>query len=104
MKTPRQRALIIEFTALAVLLLSVGWLGQLKEAGDAIGSIHLIIPLTASFLVLGGFISSLFFRWQESQNEHSPEAQKMQKTMFAFMAFALLVIWLIAALKTFKVF
>ncbi len=104
MKTPRQRALITEFTALAVLLLSIGWLGHLKEAGEAISAIHLILPLTASFLVLGGFISSLFFRWQESQNEHSPEARKMQKTMFAFMAFALLVIWLIAALKTFKVF
>jgi hypothetical protein len=104
MKTPRQRALIVEFSALAILLISVGWLAHFKDADEKPGSLFLIIPITASFFVLGGFISSLFFRWLESKAEHSPEAQKMQKAVFAFMAFSLTVIWVVSVLKIFKLF
>jgi hypothetical protein len=104
MKTPRERAIIVEFSALAVLLLSLGWLAHFKDATDKPSHFFLIIPITASFFVFGGFLSSLFFRWMESKADHTPEAQKMQKAIFAFMAFALSVIWVISVLKVFKLF
>jgi len=104
MKSPRKIALITEFTALAVLLLSIGWLGHLKETGTPVTTFLLIIPFAASFLVMGGFISSLFFRWQETQKNQSADALKMQKIVFILLAVGLSAAWLIAILKTLKIF
>ncbi|WP_250655555.1 hypothetical protein [Alkalimarinus coralli] len=93
-------SLIVEFSALIVLVASMVWIGQIKQAGEAISTWQLALPIVASFFVLTGFMSNMYFRWIDSAGGKSSTTQR-NRVFFWLLALSLLSVWCIAVIKTF---
>ncbi|UZE96513.1 hypothetical protein [Alkalimarinus alittae] len=93
-------SLIVEFTALFVLITSMVWIGQIKQAGAALVTWQLALPVVASFFVLAGFLSNMYFRWIDSAGGKSSLTQRNQ-IFFWLLALSLLSVWCFAVIKTF---
>ena len=93
-------SLIIEFTALIVLVASMVWIGQIKQSGAPLATWQLALPVIASFFVLAGFLSNMYFRWVTSAGGKSALTQRNQ-IFFWLLALSLLSVWCIAVIKTF---
>ena len=59
----RKPLLIAEFTALAVLLASMGWFSSQTSDGQTISAGWLLIPAFASLGVFISFIGLMYLRW-----------------------------------------
>lgn len=95
-------SLIVEFTALFILIVSMVWIGQIKQAGDPLATWQLALPVIASFFVLSGFLSNMYFRWISSAGGKSSLTQRNQ-VFFWLLALSLLTVWGFAVVKTFWV-
>ncbi|MFD2231955.1 hypothetical protein [Alkalimarinus sediminis] len=93
-------SLIVEFTALIVLIGSMVWIGQIKQSGAPLATWQLALPVVASFFVLTGFLSNMYFRWISSAGGKSALTPRNQ-TFFWLLALSLLSVWCIAVIKTF---
>lgn len=63
----RKPLLIAEFTALAVLLGSMGWFSSQTSSGQTISAAWLLIPAFASLGVFISFIGLMYLRWVARQ-------------------------------------
>ena len=93
-------SLIVEFTALAILIGSMVWIGQIKQAGSALATWQLALPVVASFFVLAGFLSNMYFRWIDSTGGKANTPQRNQ-LFFWILSLSLLTVWAAAVAKTF---
>src|SRR5690554_7057866 len=70
----RKSLLILEFSSLAVLLVSMGWFSNLSSAGNPVHPAWLLVPAAASLGVFLSFIGLMYLRWVRSE-EHTSELQ-----------------------------
>lgn len=93
-------SLIVEFAALAILIGSMVWIGQIKQAGSPLATWQLALPVVASFFVLAGFLSNMYFRWIKSAGGKA-NTTPHNRLFFWILALSLLSVWCIAVIKTF---
>ena len=93
-------SLIVEFTALFVLIASMVWIGQIKQSGTPLVTWQLALPVVASFFVLAGFLSNMYFRWVGSAGGNGAITQR-NRLFFWLLALSLLLVWCMAVFKTF---
>ena len=91
-----QNFLILEFTALAVLIGSLFWLGQLTESGQALNLVHRLLPTLSSGLVLTGFLGAMYVRWVDAA-ESPNRPRRLPFILFWLLGMTLFLIWLVAA-------
>lgn len=86
----RKPLLILEFSALAVLLASMAWLSSQTSAAAPMSPAWLLIPATASLAVFISFIGLMYLRWVDAA-----EAQRRfrHKIVFSLLAITLLGVW-----------
>ena len=86
----RKPLLIAEFTALAVLLASMGWFSSQTSDGQAISAGWLLIPAFASLGVFLSFIGLMYLRWVVAA---AAERKPRHKIVFSLLVLTLLGVW-----------
>lgn len=86
----RKPLLIIEFSALAVLLASMGWFSSQASGTDPLSPAWLLIPAVASLAVFISFIGLMYLRWVVAA---AAERQLLHKVVFALLVITLLGVW-----------
>ncbi|MFP3976400.1 MULTISPECIES: hypothetical protein [Marinobacter] len=93
----RKALLITEFSALAVLLTSMGWFSSQTDTGHSINPAWLLIPAIASLGVFISFIGLMYLRWVVAA---SAENQLRHKLVFALLALTLIGVWVYGIAST----
>lgn len=93
----RKWLLIAEFTALAVLLASMGWFSSQTSDGQAISAGWLLIPAAASLGVFISFIGLMYLRWVASAESGN---QFKHKVVFSLLAVTLIGVWIYGIANT----
>lgn len=93
----RKPLLIIEFSALAVLLASMGWFSGQTEPGHSINPAWLLIPAAASLVVFVSFIGLMYLRWVVAA---SATHHLRHKIVFFLMAITLIGVWIYGIAST----
>ena len=88
--------LILEFGALAVLLGSLFWIGQLAQDGQSLHIGHRLLPIIASGLTLTGFLGCMYIRWLRAA-EAFAQPRRILFVFFWVLALTLFAVWLIAS-------
>ena len=65
----RKTLLILEFSSLAVLLISMAWFSNQSSDGTPLSAGWLLIPAFASLGVFLSFIGLMYLRWVASAND-----------------------------------
>jgi hypothetical protein len=86
----RKPLLITEFTAVAILLASMGWFSSRAEEGAALSPAWLLIPAAASLAVFLSFIGLMYLRWVVAV---AAERKPRHKLVFSLLAITLLGVW-----------
>jgi hypothetical protein len=86
----RKPFLIMEFSALAVLLSSMGWFSSRAEGDDPLSPAWLLIPAVASLGVFISFIGLMYLRWVVAA---AAGRQLLHKVVFALLVVTLLGVW-----------
>lgn len=86
----RKPLLITEFTALAVLLASMGWFSSRTESGAELSAAWLLIPAAASLAVFICFIGLMYLRWVVAA---AAERRTRHKIVFSLLVMTLLGVW-----------
>ena len=93
----RKPLLIAEFSALAVLLASMGWFSSQTGDGQAISAGWLLMPALASLGVFLSFIGLMYLRWvaaAESANRFR------HKLIFSLLTVTLIGVWIYGVANT----
>ncbi|MBL1273210.1 MAG: hypothetical protein COB25_012235 [Oceanospirillales bacterium] len=93
----RKPLLITEFSALAVLLASMGWFSSQTDTGHSINPAWLLIPASASFAVFLSFIGLMYLRWIVAV---SAANQLRHKIVFFLLAVTLIGVWVYGIAST----
>ncbi|MBE0486523.1 hypothetical protein [Marinobacter sp.] len=93
----RKPLLITEFSSLAVLLVSMAWLGNQSTAENPLNPAWLLLPAVASLGVFLSFIGLMYLRWVASAGD---EGKPRHKLIFALLALSLLGIWIYSIANT----
>src|SRR5690554_1002912 len=93
----RKALLIAEFSALAVLLASMGWFSSQADTGHSINPAWLLIPALASLVVFISFIGLMYLRWVVAA---SAANQLRHKLVFALLALTLIGVWVYGMAST----
>ncbi|MGO1462993.1 MAG: hypothetical protein ACTHYN_05465 [Marinobacter sp.] len=93
----RKALLTIEFSALAVLLASMGWFSSQAEPDHSINPAWLLIPAAASLAVFISFIGLMYLRWVVAT---SADNQLRHKIVFALLAITLMGVWIYGIAST----
>lgn len=86
----RKPLLITEFTAVAVLLVSMGWFSSRAEDGAALSPGWLLIPAAASLAVFISFLGLMYLRWVVAA---AAERKARHKIVFSLLVMTLLGVW-----------
>lgn len=86
----RKPLLIVEFTALAILLVSMGWFSSRTEDGAILSPAWLLIPAVASLAVFVSFIGLMYLRWVVAA---SAARQTRHRIVFSLLVLTLLGVW-----------
>ncbi|MBP54954.1 MAG: hypothetical protein COB82_04685 [Marinobacter sp.] len=86
----RKPLLITEFTAVAVLLASMGWFSSRAAEGAALSPVWLLIPAAASLAVFISFIGLMYLRWVVAA---AAERKPRHKIVFSLLVMTLLGVW-----------
>lgn len=86
----RKPLLITEFTAVAILLVSMGWFSSRAEDGAALSPVWLLIPAAASLAVFISFIGLMYLRWVVAA---AAERKSRHKAVFSLLVITLLGVW-----------
>ncbi len=86
----RKPLLIVEFSALAILLVSMGWFSSRTEDGAMLSPAWLLIPAAASLVVFVSFIGLMYLRWVVAA---AAERQARHKIVFSLLVLTLLGVW-----------
>ena len=93
----RKILLITEFSALAVLLASMGWFSNQTDTGHSINPAWLLIPAFASLAVFLSFIGLMYLRWIVAANAAN---QRRHKVVFSLLAITLIGVWVYGIANT----
>jgi len=93
----RKPLLIIEFTALAILLGSLIWFGSSTPPGEVLAPAWLLVPAVASLLVFTSFIGLMYLRWVVTADA---EGQIRHKLIFSLLASTMSSVWLYGIANT----
>lgn len=93
----RKTLLIIEFSALTVLLASMGWFSRQTDTGHSINPAWLLIPAVASLGVFSSFIGLMYIRWVMAA---SAADQLRHKIVFSLLAITLIGVWIYGIAST----
>jgi len=93
----RKTLLIIEFSALTVLLASMGWFSRQTDPGHSINPAWLLIPAVASLGVFSSFIGLMYIRWVMAA---SVADQLRHKIVFSLLAITLIGVWIYGIAST----
>ena len=93
----RKTLLVIEFSALAVLLASMGWFSSQTDTDHSINPAWLLIPAFASLAVFMSFIGLMYLRWVVAA---SAEHQLRHKVVFSLLAITLVSVWVYGITST----
>jgi H+/Cl- antiporter ClcA len=86
----RKPLLITEFSALAVLLASMGWFSSRVGDGEPLSPAWLLIPALASLAVFISFIGLMYMRWVVAA---AAERRVLHKVVFALLVLTILGVW-----------
>ncbi|MDI9246464.1 hypothetical protein [Marinobacter sp. CHS3-4] len=86
----RKPLLILEFSALAVLLISMGWFSSRTDTGEPLNPAWLLIPAAASLAVFISFIGLMYLRWVVAA---AAERRVRHKIVFSLLVITLLGVW-----------
>jgi hypothetical protein len=93
----RKPLLISEFTALAVLLISMSWFSGHTADGNTLAAAWLIIPAVASLIVFLSFIGLMYLRWITAAEG---PGRSRQKVVFLLLATTLIGVWVYGIAST----
>jgi hypothetical protein len=93
----RKALLITEFSALAVLLASMGWFSSQADTGHSINPAWLLIPALASLGVFASFIGLMYLRWVVAAGTAD---QLRHKLIFSLLAITLIIVWVYGIAST----
>ncbi|SHK04777.1 hypothetical protein SAMN05216369_0167 [Marinobacter antarcticus] len=93
----RKTLVITEFSALAVLLASMGWFSSQTDNGHSINPAWLLIPALASLAVFLSFIGLMYLRWIVAA---SADNQLRHKIVFSLLAVTLIGVWVYGIANT----
>ncbi|MBJ6136034.1 hypothetical protein [Marinobacter litoralis] len=93
----RKPLLILEFSCLATLLLSMGWFSTQSSADNPISPAWLLVPAVASLGVFLSFIGLMYLRWVASATD---DRRNRHKVIFALLAITLLGVWVYGIANT----
>ena len=93
----RKPLLILEFSALAILLASMGWFSSRAETGEPLHPAWLLIPAVASLAVFISFIGLMYLRWVVAA---AAERRTRHKIVFSLLVLTLLGVWAFAIANT----
>lgn len=93
----RKSLLILEFSSLAVLLVSMGWFSNLSSAGNPVHPAWLLVPAAASLGVFLSFISLMYLRWVASVSD---DRRTRHRIIFALLTLTLLGVWVYGIANT----
>lgn len=86
----RKPLLIVEFSALAVLLISMGFFSGQSRESDPLNPAWLLLPAAASLAVFISFIGLMYLRWIVAA---TAERQFRHKIVFSLLVITLLGVW-----------
>lgn len=86
----RKPLLILEFSALAILLTSMGWFSSRAADGQPLNPAWLLIPAIASLAVFISFIGLMYLRWVVAA---AAERRVRHKIVFSLLVITLLGVW-----------
>lgn len=86
----RKPLLILEFSALAILLSSMGWFSSQAESGEPLNPAWLLVPAVASLAVFISFIGLMYLRWVVAA---AAERRVRHKIVFSLLVMTLLGVW-----------
>lgn len=95
----RKPLLILEFSALAILLTSMGWFSGRSDEGDPLHPAWLLVPAIASLLVFISFIGLMYLRWVVAA---AAERRVRHKIVFSLLVITLLGVWAFGIANTWK--
>lgn len=93
----RKSLLITEFTALAILLASMGWFSSRTESGAELSPAWLLLPAAASLAVFISFIGLMYIRWIVAA---AAERRPRHKIVFSLLVVTLLGVWVYGIANT----
>ncbi|KPQ27301.1 MAG: Acyltransferase family [Marinobacter excellens HL-55] len=86
----RKPLLILEFSSLAVLLISMVWFSRHSGAGEPMNAVWLMIPAAASLGVFISFIGLMYLRWVVTASD---QRSIRHKIVVILLAITLLGVW-----------
>lgn len=93
----RKPLLIVEFSSLAVLLVSMIWFSHQADAATPLSAAWLLLPAVASLGVFLSFIGLMYLRWVASADD---QGDLRHKLVFSLLAITLLGIWVYSIAHT----
>ena len=93
----RKTLLILEFSSLAVLLISMAWFSNQSSDGAPLSAGWLLIPAFASLGVFLSFIGLMYLRWVASAND---QRRTRHRAIFALLTLTLLGVWIYGIANT----
>lgn len=93
----RTPLLILEFSALAILLGSMAWLSRQTSDGQPLDAAWLLVPALASLGVFVSFIGLMYLRWVAAASTHR---RTRHKIIFSLLALTLLGVWIYGIANT----
>ncbi len=93
----RKPLLITEFTALAILLASMGWFSSHTGDGGTLDAAWLLIPALASLGVFLSFIGLMYLRWVAAADTAN---RFRHKVIFSLLAVTLISVWVYGIANT----
>ncbi|MBW4935444.1 hypothetical protein [Marinobacter sp. F4206] len=93
----RKPLLIAEFSALAILLASMGWFSSQTADGNTLNAVWLLVPAAASLGVFLSFIGLMYLRWVAAAEAAN---RFRHKVIFALLATTLIGVWVYGVANT----
>lgn len=93
----RKHLLIIEFSSLAILLISMAWFSSRAGSGEALSAAWLLIPAVASLGIFLSFIGLMYLRWVATADE---QRRTRHKIIFTLLTITLLGVWIYSIANT----
>lgn len=93
----RKRLLILEFSCLAVLLLTMGWFSSQNAGAAPLNPAWLIVPALASLGVFLSFIGLMYLRWVATAEASNRFRHKL---VFSLLALTLIGVWVYGIANT----
>jgi hypothetical protein len=93
----RKRLLILEFSCLGLLLVSMAWIGNQSDSESPLNPAWLLVPAAASLGVFMSFIGLMYLRWVAAASE---ARRRRHIIVFSLLTVTLLGVWVYGIANT----